>query len=315
MIVLNVSILLGISLLLLYVILFYEYYRRKEKVLLYFSLAFLSLSVGCLVNGITHLASLSVFVSFFWIGTIEMLSPGIITKYSEDLKYLSLVPIVAYLYFSVYSVLVVLVIDAVIMVLSAFLLYMERDKPKFVPFLLLLFSILTFGLMTYPDLIFKVQVVIAVVLGYIITVETLKVAIPTVVKERISLKPGVLFMKEVPDEILKTALVFSRNPGDENNERWFWITKVQKGPRTIEPTNLVKILNLSVKYLEQGGIVVIDGFEYLVLENGFESILKFLAHLRDYALLYSSSAIVVSDLTNFPERERNLILRVIGEEI
>ncbi|MFA4645839.1 DUF835 domain-containing protein [Pyrococcus kukulkanii] len=315
MVVLDISILLGVFLLTFYVILFYEYYRRKERVLLYFSLAFLSLSVGCLVNGITHLASLSVFVSFFWVGTIEMLSPGIMTKYSEDLKYLSLVPVVVYLYFSVYNPIIVLIIDAVMMVVSAFLVYTESESPKLVPFLILLFSILTFGLMSYPNLIFKVQVIIAIILGYLITVDTLKVTIPAVVKERVPLRPGVLFMTEVPNKILKTALVFSRNPGNENNERWFWITKVQKGSRTIEPTNLVKILNLSVKYLEQGGIVVIDGFEYLVLENGFESIVKFLAHLRDYALLYASTVIVVSDLTNFPERERNLILRVVGEEI
>ncbi|WP_162287187.1 DUF835 domain-containing protein [Thermococcus chitonophagus] len=288
---------------------------RREKVLLYFSLAFLSLSIGCLVDGITSLVSLSVFVSFFWVGIIEMLSPGILSKYSDDLKYLSLVPIVAYLYLSTYSQFIVLLIDALIMVVIAFLVYLEKDRTlKFVPFLIILFALLTFGIGVYPEIVFKVQVIIAIILGYLITVNIFKVTIPVAVQDKgINIKPGIVFMKNVPEEILKTSLIFSRNPGGDN-ERWFWITKVQKGPRTVEPTNLVKILNLAVRYLEQGGTVVIDGIEYLILENGFDSVLKFLANLRDYAMLYNSTVIIVSDLTTFSEKERKLLLRVIGEE-
>ncbi|AFK22980.1 DUF835 domain-containing protein [Pyrococcus sp. ST04] len=314
----NIDIVLGVALLLLYVVLFYEHSRRGERPLLYYALAFLTLSIGALINSVTYLASISAFVSFFWIGTIEMTLPEFFNKYGNEIRYLTVVPVVAYLYFVQYSPFLVIFINMIVLMIAGVVTYFSNERElKTVSFLVFLLAFLTIGLYKYPSVIYKVQAIVALVLGYLIATSSLKIEIPVPLEktESVNLKPGVMFMEKVPSNILEMALVFSRNPPrEENKERWFWVTKVQRSEQTVEPTNLVKMLTLATRYMEKGGIVVLDCLEYLILENGFDSVLKFLAHLRDYAILYNSTVIIVGSMDSFSEREKTLILRVIGEE-
>ncbi|HIP88806.1 MAG TPA: DUF835 domain-containing protein [Thermococcus paralvinellae] len=54
-------------------------------------------------------------------------------------------------------------------------------------------------------------------------------------------------------------------------------------------------------------LIVIDGLEYLILENGFTPVMKFLSTLRDYALLYGATVILVGDDSFLDEKERHFL--------
>lgn len=66
-----------------------------------------------------------------------------------------------------------------------------------------------------------------------------------------------------------------------------WLTKVE-GENCVYPTRLPYLHQVLVDFMREGGapkVIMLDGFEYLVLENGFKPVFKFLASLRDYVLL------------------------------
>ncbi|WP_394335178.1 DUF835 domain-containing protein [Thermococcus gorgonarius] len=57
--------------------------------------------------------------------------------------------------------------------------------------------------------------------------------------------------------------------------------------------------------------VVIECLEYLALHNGFNSLLKFLNTLRDYAILYGGTVYLVTDPLAWTDREYALLERLI----
>ncbi len=68
-----------------------------------------------------------------------------------------------------------------------------------------------------------------------------------------------------------------------------WLSTVET-TCSIEPTKLSKlafIINHFVK-TSKGGTVLLDGLEYLVLQNGFESVLKFICSVTDYISMYNA---------------------------
>lgn len=130
---------------------------------------------------------------------------------------------------------------------------------------------------------------------------------------KLELNGGLTRMPSVPDDVLDGALVFSRTREERPN--WFWITKLS-GERTISPTNLAKMLDTAVKFMKRAAdagknaVVVIDGLEYLILENGFTPVMKFLSTLRDYALLNGATVIVTGDDSFLDERGRKILRRL-----
>ncbi|CAB49568.1 DUF835 domain-containing protein [Pyrococcus abyssi] len=311
------EVLMGIPFLVIYVVLFYHYHiSRNSSYLMYFSLAFLSLGVGIMVED-AYLAGLAFFSSFFWIGVIQFLRrlggfKGLNLKY---LLYVAPTSLASYMFFLDRSEVITLVIVSLMLTLLAIMLAFKKVKLTSV-FLVLLVLVSVFGY--YSDLAKYLFVIIATTLGYFLIVETkidLRKTIlsPPSTGEELKLKPGVIFAETIPEDILKVALVFSRKPG--KGERWFWVTKLKSSDvNTIEPTNLPKILSLAVDYLKKKGVVVIDCLDYLILENGFESVIKFMAHLRDYAVMHGSSVIILGPLEGLSDKEKVMLKRALGEE-
>jgi len=62
-----------------------------------------------------------------------------------------------------------------------------------------------------------------------------------------------------------------------------WITKV-RGENTVEPTRLAPLMQYIVDKTDKDTAVIIEEIEYLILENGFETIFKFLTNLKDNLL-------------------------------
>ena len=99
---------------------------------------------------------------------------------------------------------------------------------------------------------------------------------------------GILITREPPRDTMPTFPVF-------------WITRVTQPPineniMTVSPTDIGILVDLVKRHLEKGhSLVVIDCFEYLVLENGFENAFKFLLSLKDYATEFGATLIVATD--------------------
>lgn len=87
-----------------------------------------------------------------------------------------------------------------------------------------------------------------------------------------------------------------------------WITTVN-GENTIEPTRLAPLLHYLVQRADQDTVVVLEGVEYLILENGFETFFKFLTALKDNITAKGASLIVVLDPKSLTEKELKLLER------
>ncbi|AHF80168.1 Hypothetical protein TES1_0782 [Thermococcus paralvinellae] len=103
----------------------------------------------------------------------------------------------------------------------------------------------------------------------------------------------------------------------ENDMLIYWITKIKEGiiddnPRifAMSPTKIDILIDLVTKGLKQGyNVVYIDAFEYLMLENGFESAFKFLLSLKDRVIGENGTLIFVVSLDALSEKQRKLIER------
>ncbi|WP_457742532.1 DUF835 domain-containing protein [Thermococcus sp.] len=318
------SLILGIALLVSYVLLFYNYHVTGRKALLYYSLAWLSLAVPVFSgNDTVYVVGLAFFSSLLWAGNVTALGELFFESETErGFKYLSIVPI-----------------------LLVFLLYPERKTLLFFLFglwvlssaLLLGFFYRNFLSLSILEGIFGVIVVVSgfgsylraplvpVLVALAAAFESIRLflrssfvgdfSIGSIQDVSLELKPGLVMVPALPPEVLSSALVFSRKPSSDPN--WFWVTSVE-GERSVSPTNLPKILDMAVKFMREAQeagkkpLIVIEGFDYLVLENGFSSVLKFLSALRDYALLNDATVFLVGEDNFLSERERHLLRNLVG---
>jgi len=86
----------------------------------------------------------------------------------------------------------------------------------------------------------------------------------------------------------------------------------------ISPTNLAYLAQMTREYFREAkekgasGVVVIDCLEYLSTYNGFESVVKFLATLVDFAVTNNGVLLVVLDEEAWNERQLAILRRVLG---
>ncbi|RLF77428.1 hypothetical protein DRN39_04095 [Thermococci archaeon] len=108
-----------------------------------------------------------------------------------------------------------------------------------------------------------------------------------------------------PPEVLRNKLDIG-----EDVKIW-WLTKAERED-AIHPTRLPFMTYNIVEFINKENhkrFVLLDGIEYLILENGFESIYKFLTSLKDYAILYDAVILVPIDPDAYDLKEYNLLLR------
>lgn len=94
----------------------------------------------------------------------------------------------------------------------------------------------------------------------------------------------------------KKAIALTRNPEPfkKMGVPYLWLSKVP-GENAIDPLRLPAILHKLVESADRDTVVIVDGLEYLILENGFNSVIKFLTTLKDNLLLKGATLIVVAD--------------------
>ena len=140
----------------------------------------------------------------------------------------------------------------------------------------------------------------------------------TVSAEVPDIKPGIILSstKEYFELVKKLqnapVLAFLRDTlSIPENWNVYFVTTVpilREGIRTVNPTDLARMTELIYQYLESveksggRGVVVIDSLEYLSVYNPWDSLLKFLSKLRDFAMMKNGTVVVVVDKGSVGEK-------------
>ncbi|WP_297090593.1 DUF835 domain-containing protein [Thermococcus sp.] len=143
--------------------------------------------------------------------------------------------------------------------------------------------------------------------------------------KRLSLKPGVYLctLANCYSTVLRllagrAGLIISRQPPQVIRSRLkvektpvIWLTTAP-GERTVRPTRLEYLLHIIVEFIkktEAPKLVFLEGVEYLILENGFTPVFKFLTTLKDYAIIHNTIVVVPVDVESLEEKQANLLKR------
>ncbi len=113
---------------------------------------------------------------------------------------------------------------------------------------------------------------------------------------------GMLISREHPNRLrevhtfsAKTIIWLSRRPGENH----------------VDPTEL-SLLSLKIsRFVEERekSVVLIEGLEYLITQNDFETVLRFVNHLHDFVLAHDCAIVVVVDPRVLSTRELALLER------
>ncbi len=111
---------------------------------------------------------------------------------------------------------------------------------------------------------------------------------------------GLCFTRENPERI--------REKYDLRNTNFVWLTR-RRGDKNIPPDALNRVAAVVREFVKQGGIIYIDGIEYLISNNDFFVVKNLLDHLSD--MVATSEAILVYsvDPDILDNREKALLER------
>ena len=113
---------------------------------------------------------------------------------------------------------------------------------------------------------------------------------------------GMLVAREHPNRL--------RHSHDFEAEKILWLTR-RTGVDHIDPTEL-SLLNLKITKFVEGtdkAVVLIEGLEYTITQNDFESVLRFVNHLHDFVLIHDCAVIMVIDPRVLTTRQLALLER------
>ncbi|AIF69728.1 hypothetical protein PAP_06665 [Palaeococcus pacificus DY20341] len=116
-------------------------------------------------------------------------------------------------------------------------------------------------------------------------------------------RAGVIISRR-PPEVLREQLKLKKVP-------ILWLTKVE-GDNHVHPRRLEYLIQNLVDFMKKDNkpkFIVIDGLEYLIIENGFESIFKFLTLLKDYSVFDNTIILVPVNEKTLKSKEYSLLKR------
>ncbi len=121
-----------------------------------------------------------------------------------------------------------------------------------------------------------------------------------VLKASLGVDYGLCFTRENPERI--------REKYDLRNTNFVWLTR-RRGERNIPPDAISRVAAVVREFVMGGGIIYIDGIEYLISNNDFLAVKNLLDHLSD--MVTDSDAILVYsvDPDILDDREKALLER------
>jgi Protein of unknown function (DUF835) len=89
-----------------------------------------------------------------------------------------------------------------------------------------------------------------------------------------------------------------------------WLTR-RVGENHVDPTELIRLSMTVSKFIESTPrtVVLVEGLEYLITQNDFETVLRFVNHLHDFVLAHDCAVIIVLDPRVLSTRELALLER------
>jgi len=113
---------------------------------------------------------------------------------------------------------------------------------------------------------------------------------------------SVLVVSRTHPEQLRAAYRLTQTP-------FLWLAETP-GPNNINPGNLQLLAHMTTEFVRKGpSLVVIDGLEYLLVNNDPNRIMKFLGQLRDEVIVKGSILLVSIDPRALTERQRAILER------
>jgi archaellum biogenesis ATPase FlaH len=115
-------------------------------------------------------------------------------------------------------------------------------------------------------------------------------------------RDGIIISRVFPDR-LRQRYGFDRS-------EFLWLS-YEKTEKSIDPSDLEKLEYLIHEFVSshENAVVLLDGVEYLILQNSFESTLKFLQSLNDQIILNGATLIMPLDPKSLDRKELSLLER------
>lgn len=116
-------------------------------------------------------------------------------------------------------------------------------------------------------------------------------------------RAGVIISR-VPPKVIQKELKLKKTP-------IMWITKME-GENAIHPSRLPYLLEMLIGFMKRddtGKVILLEGLEYMIVENGFETMFKFLTNLKDHALIHKSTVIIPIEKDVLTGKEFKLLSR------
>ncbi len=136
-----------------------------------------------------------------------------------------------------------------------------------------------------------------------------------VVKEKKPQKSFEIFVDQVMHNI--QGLCISRQHPDIIRKEWglektpiIWLSN-QLGKVYVNPTNIGILSDTIIRFVEKSGdsIVLIDGIEFLMVNNDFNKTLRMIHHITEAIMEYKSRLVISLDPRAFDVRELALLER------
>ncbi len=114
--------------------------------------------------------------------------------------------------------------------------------------------------------------------------------------------PGLCVTRQFPSKLRNTF-----NLGDT---RVIWLSH-SPGKDQHNPTSIGTLATIISSFIEryERCIVIIDGLEYLVINNGFQQVLRFMEHVNEQVMQSKSTVLIPISPTAFSEKELALLER------
>jgi hypothetical protein len=93
-----------------------------------------------------------------------------------------------------------------------------------------------------------------------------------------------------------------------------WLTREGGYKDSINPGSLIELSHLVKDFIAKSSdsIVLLDGIEYLILQNKFEEVLRLIQSIDDVVMQYSSRLLVSLDSSSLEERQLHLLRRELN---
>jgi archaellum biogenesis ATPase FlaH len=96
----------------------------------------------------------------------------------------------------------------------------------------------------------------------------------------------------------------------------FWLSN-SAGPRNINPQNIGILTDTLIRMYEKGGAtVILEGIEYLMLQNDFSKVLKLMSYLYESVAMNHGMLVITLDPEAFNTKEFALLTKdaeLVGE--